>query len=404
MNKHIVVLSQYFYPENFRINDICNEFIKLGYKITVITGIPNYPKGKFFKGYGYFRKRKDKYKDINIVRLCILPRLNNPVFLILNYLSFVISGWFWAKFTRIRADLIFNFEVSPMTQALPAVWFSKRLKIPFVLYVQDLWPENLEIIGNVKNKFILSKVKKMVKYIYDNSTKILVTSLSFKQSILELGLKENQVIVWHQYAEDFYKPQKDKQLKQDSEVLKIVFTGNIGESQGLDILAKSAIVLKNNGFIDRIKFILIGDGRYKSELIRTIEESNVTEMFNFIGIRPATEIPDLLARHDVAFVSFKENELFNKTIPAKLQSYLACGLPILAAASGETEKIIKKANCGKTSSPGDVMGLVRNIISYLNTSEMEFKLLKNNSLKYSNENFKKEKLMNEIYNIFKEVM
>ena len=404
MSKHIVVLSQYFYPENFRINDICNEFINSGYKVTVITGIPNYPKGKFFKGYGYFRKRKEKYGDINIIRLCILPRLSNPLFLVLNYLSFVISGWFWAKFTRIRADIIFNFEVSPMTQALPAVWFSKRLKIPFVLYVQDLWPENLEIIGNVKNRFILSKVKKMVKYIYDNSTKILVTSLSFKQSILELGYKENQVIVWHQYAEDFYKPKKDKQLNKESEVLKIVFTGNIGESQGLDILPKTALVLKNNGYLDKIRFIIIGDGRYKNELIRAIEESNVTEMFNFIGMKPATEIPDLLARHDVAFVSFKDNDLFNKTIPAKLQSYLACGLPILAAASGETEKIIKEANCGKTSSPGDVMGLVKNIISYLNTSEIEIKLLGKNSLKYSDENFRKEILMNEINNIFAEVM
>jgi hypothetical protein len=136
MIKHILVLTQYFFPENFRINDICLELIKRGYKITVITGIPNYPTGKFFKGYGFFRKRKENYKGINVIRIPIIPRGKISVTLAINYLSFVISGFVWKTFTKIKADMVFNFEVSPMTQALPAIWYSKRRKIRFCLTIQ----------------------------------------------------------------------------------------------------------------------------------------------------------------------------------------------------------------------------------------------------------------------------
>src|SRR5690606_15544419 len=120
MSKHILVVSQYYYPENFRINDITKEWVKRGYQVTVITGIPNYPKGRFYKGYGFFRKRREIVDGVNVIRIPLFPRFKNGIALMMNYLSFVFFGWFWARFTRIKADIVFNFEVSPMTQALPA--------------------------------------------------------------------------------------------------------------------------------------------------------------------------------------------------------------------------------------------------------------------------------------------
>jgi glycosyltransferase involved in cell wall biosynthesis len=403
MNKHILIVSQYFFPENFRINDISKEWIKRGYKVTVLTGIPNYPKGKFFKGYGYFKKRKESWNNINIIRLPIIPRLNNALFLGLNYLSFVISGWFWVKFTRFKADLVFNFEVSPMTQALPAIWFGKRKNIPSIIYVQDLWPENLEIVGGVRNRFILKRVNKMVDYIYKHATKILVTSESFKESIVSRGSFVNKCYVWYQYAEDFYQPIKSI-YRDKNEILKIVFTGNIGEAQGLEILPKVAKEFNQLNLKGLIKFIIVGDGRNKKSLIGEIMNLEVENYFEFVSAKPANEIPEILSNSDIAFLSFADNELFRKTIPAKLQSYMACGMPILAVVEGETKNIINKSNSGLTSMPNDIIGLKNNIIRFLELNKLELEEYSKNSLKYYKEVFDKNNALDFFDSMMKEVI
>jgi glycosyltransferase involved in cell wall biosynthesis len=403
MNKHILIVSQYFFPENFRINDISKEWIKRGYKVTVLTGIPNYPKGKFFKGYGYFKKRKESWNNINIIRLPIIPRLNNALFLGLNYLSFVISGWFWVKFTRFKADVVFNFEVSPMTQALPSIWFGKRKNIPSIIYVQDLWPENLEIVGGVRNRFILKRVNKMVDYIYKHATKILVTSESFKESIVSRGSFVNKCYVWYQYAEDFYQPIKSI-YRDKNEILKIVFTGNIGEAQGLEILPKVAKEFNQLNLKGLIKFIIVGDGRNKKSLIGEIMNLEVENYFEFVSAKPANEIPEILSNSDIAFLSFADNELFRKTIPAKLQSYMACGMPILAVVEGETKNIINKSNSGLTSMPNDIIGLKNNIIRFLELNKLELEEYSKNSLKYYKEVFDKNNALDFFDSMMKEVI
>ncbi|MDY0277492.1 MAG: glycosyltransferase family 4 protein [Acholeplasma sp.] len=401
MSKHILVVSQYYFPENFRINDITKEWIKRGYTVTVITGIPNYPKGQFYKGYGFFRKRKETIDGIKIVRLPIIPRLNNSLFLALNYFSFVISGWLWAKFTRIKADLVFNFEVSPMTQALPAIWFAKRRNIPSYIYVQDLWPENLQIVGGINNKFIIKRVNKMVDKIYEKSTRILVTSDSFKESIITRGVNESKVVVWYQYAEEFYIPSTRDQIDKRND-LKIIFTGNIGQAQGLEILPKIARILKDSKLSALVKFIIVGNGRSKNDLLRDIEESKASEMFQFIDAVPSREIPSILSKADVAFLSFTDNELFSKTIPAKLQSYMACGMPIFAVARGETERIINNSKCGVVTHPSDINAAVEAIRNFLVLDGDKLTEMSTNSLNFSQEHFNKQKLMDYIDYIFME--
>lgn len=241
LRKHILVISQYFYPEQFRINDICQEWVNRGYKVTVITGIPNYPNGKFYRNYGFFKRRYEIYKNIKIIRLPIIPRGNNSLLLALNYLSFVISGYFWNIFTKIKADYVFIFEVSPMSQALPGVWYAQKRKIPSYIYVQDLWPENVEIITGIKNKLIIGGIGRMVDYIYKRCTKIFTTSKSFIDSIEKRGVPREKIEYWPQYAEDFYKPLDNTNIPEISEeVFNVIFTGNIGESQGLDILPETA--------------------------------------------------------------------------------------------------------------------------------------------------------------------
>ena len=386
MAKHILVISQYFYPEPFRINDICQEWIKRGHKVTVLTGIPNYPEGKIYKGYSWFKKRKENWNGIDIIRLPIISRGHSSIRLILNYYSFVWSGWFWKIFTKIKPDLIFTFEVSPMTQALIGKWFSKKRKIPNYLYVQDLWPENL-IVGGIHNKSVIKHYQKMSDNIYKSCTKIFATSPSFVKAIQDRVDDKDKVIYWPQYAESFYKPVQSKSQEiPDNDSFKIVFTGNVGFAQGLNILPKVAKLTNKN-----VYFVIVGDGRYKDQLMKETEE--VKEKFLFIDRQPSEKIPEILCSCDAAFISFMDEPLFEKTIPAKLQSYMACGMPILASAFGETKRIIEEAKCGICTPLGDEQSLSLAIEDLIKADRS---VMSKNALKYCNENFNKDTLIDDI--------
>lgn len=400
--KHILVISQYFYPEQFRINDICTEWVKRGYKVTVITGIPNYPQGKYYPGYSLFKKRREVYNEIDIIRIPLIPRGKHAIMLALNYLSFVVSGFFWKAFTRIKADYVFIFEVSPMTQALTGVWYAKKRRIPCYLYVQDLWPENFEFLSGISNKTIVGLIGIMVDYIYSKCTNIFVTSRSFITSIAARGVPKNKVKYWPQYAEEFYIPLEKRSVSHipDDDLFNIIFTGNIGTSQGLDILPKTAMILKKNSPDLKVRFNIVGDGRYKETLMDIINSNGVEDMFNFIPKQPATKIPEFMAACDAAFLSLTDSPLFAMTIPAKLQSYMACGIPIIASADGETSNIIKEANAGVCSPAGDAEMLADNINRLINEPQEVLDTLENNAREYYCRNFDKKNLIDKIDKYF----
>lgn len=397
MKQHILVISQYFYPEEFRINDICKEWVKRGYEVTVVTGMPNYPKGKFYKGYGCFEKMQEEYEGIHIIRLPIIPRGKNAVMLILNYVSFVISGFFWKLFTRVKADKVFIFEVSPMTQALVGVWYAMKCKIPCFIYVQDLWPENVEAVTGISNKRMIGAIDKMVNYIYRKCDRIFATSPSFVKRIEERASawdgENSKVVYWPQYAEEFYRPVERTELVDmpQNDKFKIVFTGNIGYAQGLDILPKTAALLKKDN-VD-CQFIIIGAGRYQDEFEKEIAQNNVSDMFVMLGRKKPEEIPYYLAWCDVAFISFADNPLFEMTIPAKLQSYTACGMPILAVAGGETKRIVEEAGCGWCCDLGGAQQLSE-MIKRIMRADLD--KMSKNSRKYFENHFIKSKLMDEM--------
>lgn len=402
MKKHILVIAQYFYPEQFRINDICNEWINKGYKVTVITGIPNYPQGKYYKGYGLFKNRKENYNGIDIIRIPLIPRGKNAIMLSLNYLSFVISGFAWNIFTKIKADYVFIYEVSPMTQALVGVWYAKKNKIPCYVYVTDLWPENVEFIAGLKNKTILNSIGKMVDYIYKNCNKIFTSSENFVEAISNRNVSKNKIEFWPQYAEDFYIPldKKDvivKEIPQDGK-FNIIFAGNIGASQGLGILPKTAKILKE--YKVNVRFNIVGDGRYKSTLIDKVKELELEEMFNFVSKQPAKRIPEFMAICDAALICLSKSKVFSITIPAKTQSCLACGIPIIVSADGEIQKVIKKSKAGICSDAGDSEMLAKNIMELISKPKIELVEMRKNAYEYNNLNFNKEKLLKRMDEFF----
>lgn len=393
--KKILVVSQYFYPEQFRITDICETWVKEGHEVTVLTGIPNYPEGDFFEGYGINSKRKEQYNGINIIRIPIVPRKKNSLMMGLNYLSFVVSGFFWKLFHKEDYDFVFIYEVSPMTQAIPAVQFAKKKGIPCYIYVMDLWPENFEVITGIHNPLILSVLNRMVDYIYKNCNKIFTASQSFKKNIENRGTDPDKVFFWPQYAEEFYAPTLDKspKIKQDGKI-NITFAGNIGEAQGLEILPTVGKRVKEENL--NIRFNLIGNGRYKNKLKSEIQKNKLEEYFNFIDSVPAEEIPKLLSASDFSFVSLKKNKIFSMTIPAKLQSSMACGIPILLSADGEVQEIINESKAGFASDSGDVEGLLENLRKIVIMTENDIKKLGIQSRNYFENHFERNKLMKEI--------
>ena len=397
--KRILVVSQYFYPENFRINDMCQEWVRRGYQVKVVTGIPNYPMGKVFKGYGILKKRHEIWNGIEIYRIPLIPRGNSTIGMIANYISFMVSGIIAGKIKNIKADLVFSFEVSPMTQVLTGISFAKRLKVPHFLYVQDLWPENVMTVTGITKSSIIKPIDKMVDYVYKKSDKIFATSPSFVDAICNRKIKvpKEKVFYWPQYAEEFYKPIDKEKAKKEidrNDVLsnsefKVIFTGNIGVAQGIQVLPRTAQLLKN----ENIKFIIVGDGRYLQELKAEIMLLNVNEKFMMIPRQPAEKIPEILALCDVAFLSFSNDDLWKKTIPAKLQSYMACGMPIIASAQGETKRVIEEAKCGVCVPINDAEKLSSALVEMRN---LNLKQMSVNSRKYFENNFDKQKLMDQM--------
>ena len=395
--KHILVVSQYFYPETFRINDMCKEWVKRGYKVTVVTGIPNYPMGKVFDGYGLIKKRHEIWNGIEIYRIPLIPRGSSSIGMIMNYLSFMINGMIFGKLKKIKADYVFSFEVSPMTQVMTGISFAKKLKVPHYLYVQDLWPENVITVTGIKHPLVIKPINKMVDYIYKNSDEIFATSPSFVDSICnrKVAVDRNKVHYWPQYAEEFYHPCEKKSVPEipDDSCFKVIFTGNIGKAQGLQILPETAELLKN----ENVKFVMVGDGRYLEEFNNEVRKRKVEEKFIMIPRQPAEKISELLAACDAAFLSFQDDQLWTKTIPAKLQSYMACGMPVIAAAQGETERIINEAKCGICSSIGDSKMLSERIKLLSKTNLIE---MRKNSREYFEKHFDKKLLMNEMDKYF----
>ena len=391
--KSILIISQYFYPEQFRINDLALEMKNKGYDVTVLTGLPNYPKGEYFKGYSKNKNCDEVWNGIPIYRCNLEARKTGSINLIKNYMSFVYEAQKKLKdLEQFHFDYIYVFEVSPMTVALPAIQLKKQRNIPVIINVQDLWPENIVAVTGMDYPFVVKPIEQMVKYIYKNCDLILTASKSFVPNIQKYLKKDKEkVIFWPQYS-IVSKEEKTKKLFNEKD-FNIVFTGNIGKAQGLDLVIEAAKQLKETP----IKWQLVGDGREEDALKKAVHDNGLDDIVIFHGRKPESEIPQYLANGDAALLILKPDPVFEMTLPAKLQSYMACGVPIIGCVSGEGKRTIDEAQAGVVSHEISVEGLVDACHQMLNKTKEEYELLKQNSLEYGFNNFNKEKLLNELF-------
>lgn len=366
----ILVVTQYFWPENFRINDLVSEFCGLDHEVTILTGRPNYPSGVVYPEFRLNPSAFAKFESANIVRVPVISRGKGGLRLMLNYVSFVISAIVLGVW-RLRGqkfDVIFVFEPSPITVGLPAIFLSNIKRAPLVFWVLDLWPETLEAIGVVRSRYILNAIGRLVTFIYNRCDLILAQSKSFIPQIRQYCRKEIKVEYfpsWSDAAFDFAIVDLAEEVPVAEGVFSIMFAGNIGDAQDFPAILDAAEVLKGNS---GIRWLIVGEGRagewVRSEVIRRGLEHCIL----LLGSYPIDRMPSFFKHADALLVSLKAESIFAMTIPGKLQSYLAAGIPVLAMLNGEGAEIIARSGAGISSPAGDGFALAAAITQMTNMS------------------------------------
>ena len=396
----ILIITQNFFPENFRINDLCLGLKDKGHEESVLTGKPNYPNGKFYDGYTFLNKRQDTYHGINVYRSNLIPRGSaSGLRLLINYISFVFFANFRILSIRGKFDRIFVYAPSPITVGYIGVFASFYFKAKPFLWVHDLWPESVKAAGGVNNKFILRLVNIMTKSIYYFYDNILVQSPYFKNYLVNQGVKSEKITYYPYYAESFYKV-VDKNEKIESlfpKGLNIIFAGNIGVAQSFDTIVEAVKIALNE--VENLNIIVLGDGRDKERILKKIKEEDLNN-FYFMGSFPPEDMPEYFASADALLVSLKKSKIFSSTIPGKLQSYLACGKPIIASLDGIGAKIVNDASCGFSSGAENFHGLAESIIAFSKLKDIDKINLGKNGRKYYEKEFDRKKLLSKLIDIF----
>ena len=388
----ILIVSQYFWPEHFLINDIAKILVAKGHQVFVLTGKPNYPKGKIFKGYDYFSISDQTINNINVIRVPIIPRFSSYFTLLLNYISFVISAiifGFW-KLKDKKFEAIFVFGNSPIFQAIPAIFFAKIFKKPISIWIQDLWPESLSAIKFTNNKYLLSLIKIIVKFIYSNVDLILVQSRGFYKKINILN-KSTQI----KYLPNFYSKESSQlsfNKKYDKFFRKkfiFMFAGNLGKAQSLDTLIDAAYLLRNESDIE---FILIGDGSEKRNLIEKVDKLNLKNII-FIEQQTSNVINSFLQKASALIITLGDQEVLNLTIPSKIQAYLSSAKPIIASLNGTSASILRESGSAIVVRAEDPIKLKNAILKFTRLSLKERNLMGKKGKIYFENNFSITKFM-----------
>ncbi len=395
----LLIVSQYFWPEEFRINDLAIDLVKRGHDVSVVTGNPNYPKGKFIKGYG-FKYLTETYQGIKIHRVPICPRGNSNFMLILNYLSFVFFGSIFAYFYKEKYDKVFAVNYSPITAVIPAIVFSKKNKLKLSIWVQDLWPESIIAASNIQSTNVQNWLNKLVKYIYKKSDMIFVSNYGFKKSIIEKGVSADKIKYMPNWAEEIFESSKELNVTRKEfnvpEGFVIMFAGNIGEAQDFEAVIKAAELTKEN---HSIQWVFVGDGRKSKWLNEKVKEKKLEKTITLLGRFPTEIMPLFFKLADIMLVSLKDEYIFSLTVPGKIQSYMASSKPILTMLNGAGSEVVFEANCGFIANAGDYKGLSRNVIKSFALSTEMLDELGSNAFSYYKESYSKEKIINNFIKI-----
>ena len=396
----ILVVSQYFWPENFRINELVKFLKEKNYDVDVLTGYPNYPEGELFKEYKIDPIKYSNFYGAKIYRVPIyLRRSSNEYHLFINYISFILSAIFFGYFylRKKKYDAVFSFATSPITSAIPAIFFSKINSCKSFIWVLDLWPDIIKELNIIKNKYIYFIFSKFIKRIYISFDFILLQSNSFLDKFKKYDVDKSLSYFpsWSEYnLQEQSAEEVITEFNPRDGVLNIVFTGNIGEVQNFHNVLKAAVILKNAN----IRWIIIGSGRYLYELINQCKTNDVKNIF-FLGQKKSSLIKFYHSIADILFITLKSGESISSTVPGKFQTYLNCNKYILGFIEGETKNLIEEIKIGSVVHPDDYKSLAKEILRLENNRSL-LKIQNNIGTSYLKQNFDKDKVLNNLVDKF----
>lgn len=359
----ILVLTQYIYPEAFKSTDLVFNLAERGHNVEVLTGIPNYPEGHYFEGYGLFKKRVETINGVRFYRCFQTSRklLPSLLGLSLNYLTFMICAYIWVLFFfvwRKKYDAIITHEPSPITQILPAILLGKLKGIKVYSWIMDIWPDSVtDVLDEKISKYIIPPLRWVTNRVYKGSDKLLITSKGFAEMINRDADYSSKIIYFPNWCDDILKMDDCYDIPSIPEGFVIMVAGNLGEAQNLEAVSEAIKLARGNKII---KWVFVGDGSKKKWLDGFIETNGLSETAITLGRFPFTAMPAFFKKANAMLVSLAPGFKFlDVTVPARLQSYMSAGRPVLAMLGSGGAEIIKESDCGYVVAPGDYKALVQ---------------------------------------------
>jgi glycosyltransferase involved in cell wall biosynthesis len=401
---NILVVSQYFWPENFRINDVVRSLVDRGATVHVLTGKPNYPEGKIFTGYEALGCQTQELLGATVHRVPIAARgTRSALRLVLNYLSFVISGMLFGPWLlrRQKYDAVFVYGVSPILQAIPALFIGWLKGVPVTVWVQDLWPESLEATGYIRNRRVLGWVRQLVQFIYRHSDLLLVQSKGFEEPVAALA-SGTPVVYFPNSVDAIFSNPPDVSLPNIAPLdngFSVVFAGNVGVGQAVEVIVEAAAILQNH---PEIQFVVFGQGSRWDWMCDQVLQRGLNNL-HLPGRYPVETVPGLMQKSSVLLVSLADQPIFAATVPNKVQAYMAVGRPILACLNGEGARLVLEAGAGLAVPAEDAHGLAEAVLRLYKMPEGERTAMGDNGRRYFKEHFDHERLTDELLGHFQVV-
>lgn len=368
----LLVVTQYFHPENFRINDLVEGMVARGHEVTVLTGLPNYPSGRWHDGYRpLFGPWRERLLGASVIRVPMVARGNSAGWrLALNYLSFAFTASTLGAFrAHGRYDAIFVFEPSPVTVGIPAAVCRAMTGAPILFWVLDLWPESLVAASGLRARWALAPVEALTRWIYRRCDRVLAQSRAFFGPLERQGVGSDRLRYFPSWAESVYQPVDRVVASRGNGVsplmpvlpqgFKVLFAGNIGVAQDFPTILAAAERLRDRR---DIQWVVAGDGRMRGWVQQEIERRGLGGTVRMLGPLPMEDMPNLFARVDALLVTLRNEPIFALTIPGKIQSYLACGRPVIAALEGEGAEVIRRARAGIACGAEDPAALAEAVL------------------------------------------
>lgn len=395
------MVSQYFLPEGFRINDVVRSLVDKGINVDVLTGKPNYPEGTFFRGYRAWGLQTEQLLGATVYRLPLVARGKRSALLLgLNYLSFVFSGLLFGPWMlRGRSyDVVFVYGVSPILQAIPALWLGWLKCSRVVVWVQDLWPESLEATGYVRNRHVLGWVKQLVRYIYRRADLLLVQSKGFIEPVCALA-SDTPVAYFPNSVESIFCDLPDVPLPDIPALddgFSVVFAGNVGVGQAVEVIVEAATLLKDQA---HIRFVVLGQGSRWDWMRDQVTTRGLANLY-LPGRYPIETMPGLMQKASALLVSLADQKIFAATVPNKVQAYMASGRPILACLNGEGARLVVEAGAGLSVPAEDACALAAAVLRLSEMTSEERSAMGANGRRYFKEHFDHDCLIGELVGHF----